>query len=285
MAKIEILKSPDILKGKKFNKAIITLSNGIKVIGSLQSGIEISYAPEYSSVSDIINLPAIGTMEKAVTASTGAQLFDGILSQKQYSGASHINITIALKVLDEEGTGKVLLYAKALASQCQPIPLSTADITAAAAEKAAAVGKLGMDMLAEGGKFAWDTIKAGGLTNDQATKVVDGVVNGVVDGAAAAKKALTDGNIGSSIDKQIDSVSKNLAKQRQVKLEISDYLKFNNMVITSVSQSFSYEQSVAGPLYADFSIGFSTLKVPDSGKVLTYYKDPKDPNNPRVKIT
>jgi hypothetical protein len=281
MAKIEILKSPDILKGKKFNKAIITLSNGMQVIGSLQSGIEISYAPEYNSMADIINLPAVNTMEKAVTASTGAQLFDGILSQKQYSGASHINITIALKVLDEEGTGKVLLYAKALASQCQPIPLSTADITAAAAEKAAAVGKLGMELLAEGGKFAWNTVKAGGLTYEQSTKVTDGVV----DGALAVSDAVTGGNIGSSVDGLIDDVSKNLAKQRQVKLEISDYLKFNNMVITSVSQSFSYEQSVAGPLYADFSIGFSTLKVPDSGKVLTYYKDPKDPNNPRVKIT
>ena len=265
MAKIDkrvILDSPDILKGKKFNKATILLSEywdaksldtyrGETIEGSLQSGIEISYAPEYSSVSEIIPFPAITTVEKGIQAQTGGQIFGGILGQKQFTGASHINITIALKCLDEDGDGKVLRYAKALARQCQPIAIGAAEVAAAAKKGLSAAG----DVLIESTKAAGAAVTFDG--------------EGVADGAGKVMKIIED----------------NLKAQRVVTLKISDYLEFNDLVITSVSQSFSYEQSVAGPLYADFSIGFSTLRVPDSAKILTYYKDPKDPNNPRVTIT
>ena len=248
MARVnKILNSPEVLKSKKFHNVTISQrdENGNYsplINGSLQEGVSITYDPQYSTLGEMVGLPALNTLEQSAASIAGAQLFD-VTTQKQYTGSSYIDITINIRVLDENGYGIPLKVASLLAAICQPIPYS--------------------DELFKKYK-------------DQLVKFYNDITGGV---GNTLGKALT-GNFEGAFDegkKTIDSIGKTLdaAALRVVKLSISDYLEFDEMVITNVSQNFSYEQSINGPLFADFAIQLSTLKVPDSSKVLNYYTPDK----------
>ncbi len=260
MAQInKILGSPDELKNKKVHKVKIISKKYGAIEGNLQAGIDISYDPQYTAAGDIISLPGVSKLEQFAAVSTGGQLFDGLTTHKQYTGASYINISLALKILDVEGNGLPLNYAKILGSLCQPKKVSDEQIKSAINN--------GAELLSDGIKKAKsilekyynsDENERGNITSEiyeKSKNVADGLT----------KKAITN------------------LKDRIVTLEISDYLSFDDMVIESVAQSFSYEQGFAGPLYADFTISLSSAAVPDQDKLAKYYKTDKLTDN-RIEI-
>ena len=61
---------------------------------------------------------------------------------------------------------------------------------------------------------------------------------------------------------------------RTVNMQVSDFLNFPQMIIESVTQEFSYEQGIAGPVTAIFTLLLSTLRVPDTADVASMYKIP-----------
>jgi len=260
----KILNSPEVMSNEKLHQVVITLPEDVKIIGSLQEGIQISYSPEYSTVGDLIPLPGISTLENFVAKNAGAQLFNGITSQKQYTGASYIDITVNIKTLDTTGNGDPLKYAALLAQQCQPLPVAFTEVVSQVKDKTTDVIELASKLK--------DTA---GNVYKQVTDEPVASAKGAYDSTVNAASGFLDQFVnfdGAAVDAGIEKLSKLYSKKRLVKLDISDYLSFKEMVITNVSQQFSYEQSFSGPLYAEFAITFSTLRVPDAISVLDYYK-------------
>tara|TARA_R110001592_G_scaffold177358_2_gene417651 strand:+ start:8953 stop:9690 length:738 start_codon:yes stop_codon:yes gene_type:complete len=238
MAKVnKVLGSPMEMEALPLHRVKITLPesispDGVAIEGLLQEGLSITYSPEYTTVGEMIPFPAISALEKGAASAFGVQLFDGITTQKQYTGGSYIDITVNIKVLDYDGSGTPMAYSKLLAMLCQPTSL-----------KPGVVKKIQKEI------------------KKAATEI------------PAVAADIISGNFGKN--EKLEELMKSNAS-KIVTLEISDYIKFEEMVVTSVTQTFSFEQSFTGPLFAEFAIGLSTLRVPTASKTANYYKTPKE---------
>jgi|TARA_R110001592_G_scaffold347604_1_gene641222 hypothetical protein len=271
----KILEQPNVLDGVGAHKIKIT-GGGVTIEGSLQQDIEISFNPEYKKLSELMVIPIQG-IEDTVAAVAGGQLFGGITTEKMYTNASYIEVSITMRVIDTDGSGAPLEYAKMLAGAVQPKEIGDKQAKKSFEALVSTLEKLGKNAKSALNKAikiykdgdedaAWyeslyDTVTG----NNEALKNIPGDIwDSLID--FIKDKPLGD------IEGFFEEFKAIYEKNRCMKVEISNYLCFKEMVIESLAQSFSQQQGFKGPLFADFTMQFSTRRVPNSEKVKEFYK-------------
>lgn len=265
-----IFSNPTDLISKKAGKThIVKISskhNGLQISGPLQEGLSISYSPEYTSLFNAI--PMIGNTIKGFVESAseqagiygGAQLFDGIHTQKMYKGASDIKINVNFKVVDYNGNGAPLKAAAALGIFCQPNDFPDQAI------------KELYSLLKDSGKTAAEEDDGNLNIGNIVTSFFSSVGGGLNDLKDDALKKFNY----EKIQKYIEEFNLSSMARRVVSLEISDYFAIPDMVIDSVTQNFSYDQTISGPMVADFAVSLTTLRTPDASDIARYFKSGKN---------
>jgi hypothetical protein len=61
-----------------------------------------------------------------------------------------------------------------------------------------------------------------------------------------------------------------------IKVKIGDFFDGKEFVMTNLNQQFSFEQGVAGPLWADFDITLESLRVITASEIKNYFYKNKD---------
>ena len=271
----KILEQPNVLDTIPAHTVKIS-GNGLTIIGSLQQDIGISFNPEYKKLSELMVIP-IQSIESGVAAVSGGQLFDGITTEKSFTGASYIEVSITMRVMDTDGSGAPLLYAKQLAAAAQPIGINDKIAKDAFEDVVEGLEEVG-EFIQKGWAKAVKISKDGDEDSSWYSRVYDSItgnndlLNKIPSEILSSLKDFVANTPLADIEEFLKRAKTIYAKNRVMQVEISDYLCFENMVIESLSQSFSQQQGFNGPLFADFTIQFSTQRVPNSTKVKKFYK-------------
>lgn len=274
----KILEQPNVLDGVAAHK--VKIIGGFTIEGSLQQDVEISFNPEYKKLSELMVIP-IQTLETAASNIAGGQLFSGITTEKYYTGSSYISVSITMRVIDTDGSGKPLKYAAALAAAAQPVKIGDVAFKKAQArlkEKIIATQKAAGKFVNQAKELYTNATKEKGL-GGTLLDIFSGNNTDVNEAVAALPGKIGDSLMewitntpSADIESFLKQAAKLYEKNRSMQVEISNYLCFKEMVLESASQTFSQQQGFAGPLFADFTMQFSTRRVPNSESVAGYYK-------------
>lgn len=212
--------------------------------GYMQEGLSLDFNPEYTTLGAAIPLlgQAAGKID-ALSILESPLLFDGSHTQKMYNGSSHMSIGLKLKVVDELGNGLPIEYARILASWCQPLDFDA--FKKDLGDKAEVAKTVGQKLL--DGKDI--------VLND----------NSITEKIGALNNTLAD------IGNTVTGLSR-----MALNVKIGDFFKGKQFVITGVSQQFSHEHGIAGPLWAEFDVKLESLKVLTSNEIKTYFYENKD---------
>jgi hypothetical protein len=237
------------LGAEKYYKVIIKRPSTEEYIeGYMQEGLSLDFSPEYTTLGAAI--PLLGTVAgkmEALSILESPLMFGGAHTQKMYNGSSHLGISLKLKVVDETGNGLPIEYARILASWCQPL-----DFDAFKTDLSDKIGTVTKSL-----KQATDAGK-NVIENYKNKTAMSNIIADLESDASAALNTLTS------------------LTRMALKVKIGDFFESKNFVMTSLSQNFSYEQGLSGPLWIDFDIKLETLKVVTASEIKTYFYNNKD---------
>jgi hypothetical protein len=191
----------------------------------------------FGAISEAIG--AIGTIGRW----TGYGFGDaGIATRKYYNGnQSYISIEPTFRVVDWNGSGETIKAAILLLNLCLPAQLLEKD----------GVVQDFKNVLAEVEKWL-------AAQDSPANKIKDWLGKSDLAVAKVAQRALNFEQYGLSVDNLAQSLTQS---PTSVTVRIGNYFKHEQMVITDVSVDFSREVTTTGPLYADFTVGISSLQT------------------------
>ena len=182
-------------------------------------------------------------------------------SKKVYQKSSYLDITVPMKIVDWDGTGQPLLSALILSYYMVPAKAKT--VTGQISQVMKTVNNYLADSensfiknIGEGLNSV--QTKAEGVSKDAKT-AINGAVNSL-----KSSDGIMSGSVGYGLGEIVagaDDMNQIRSSPLPVELDIGQYFKHKNMVITGVSFDFSKEMTKAGPLYVKVSLTFSSRMI------------------------
>lgn len=189
----------------------------------------------------------------------------GLSTRKIYKQSGYLDISIKFRVVDWKGRGDPVTSAFAVTSMCLPknsenytakeallklAGIAITDINGAVAFISKTMGASPEDINATIATISGNTSKFTDWLINKVTMPVEGILKLIPGAYQAASKVVT--------DPQFLVLA---SAPSTITIEIGNYFKHNNMVVTDARAEFSKQATYAGPLYADFSVEASSQQA------------------------
>lgn len=218
-----------------------------------------------SKVSDIT-----GRINAAVNTFGVSDIGAGLSSQLIYQKSGFLQITIPMMVVDWNGTGQPLLTAKLLSRYC--LPSNSTNIEEKIKEevkrieeelkKASQEEKGAKQLAAKGVLSLSEGVKNfGQVVQNQTNQILD---NTGITGEAVKAAGEAASNAAEVLDRNVGGISDLYtlrASPSDVTVEIGQFFKNKNMVITGVDFSFSKQMTKRGPLFVNINISLKSRRI------------------------
>ena len=189
----------------------------------------------------------------------------GLSSMKIYKNSGYLEFDVAFRVIDWRGAGDPLTSAFVLSSLCLP----TSQKSYNAAALLGATEDMALDTV--GNVIKW-LVKVAGKTESQAQEIASAFksdASGIINGIGSFTSKMAEGVI-KGLPKGVGAVT-DLAKDPEffvlasaptpVRVKIGTYFSRTDLIVKSVSTELSKECTSSGPLYADFTMSFSSRRT------------------------
>jgi hypothetical protein len=249
-------------------------STDLLIQGLLTSPFKIGVSAEWESAGILESITSnglIGSLYGYATMIMGQSgMADpgslGLSSQKIYKNSGYLEFDVSFRVIDWQGTGDPLLSAFVLSSMCLPTEMTSFN----GVQLLNKIKSMGLTTI--GKVIEWATTSLG-MSKEHATQLSNAFTSdasGLITGTAKIIGKATEGAL-NWFPKEMGEAANKLASDPQffvqassptpVQILIGTYFSRNDMIAKSVQTEFSKECSQAGPLYADFSISFSSRRA------------------------